>query len=336
MKSLEGLKADLKIIASRFRTLDRFLLLTHSNPDGDALGSLLALGGGLKSLDKSITMYSEGLDPALYGFLPGLNELSADPGKPEDYDAVVLVDCHTLDRVGEKALPMSEIPVMAVLDHHLAESELPELAVVDTSAAAAGELVFHLLDVLGVRITADMAMNLFVAISTDTGSFTFDNTSPDALETAAKLVRAGARPWEVFRRLYLGRPKGRLQLLGKAMQAMEYHHDGRLAMMCVTRDMMDATGTSSFDTDGFVEYPRSVNGVELAVFIRENGQGFFKVSLRSLGVFNAAALAGSFGGGGHFQAAGFSLSGSLSSVKEKVITAAAGFMPDAGATSGAD
>jgi phosphoesterase RecJ-like protein len=336
MKSLEGLKADLEIMASRFQALDRFLLLTHSNPDGDALGSLLALGHGLMSLDKSTTMYCEGLDPALYGFLPGLDELSPEPGRPEDYDAVVLVDCHTLDRVGEKALPMDAVPLMAVLDHHLAESDLPELAVVDTSAAAAGELVFHLLDVLGVRITADMAMNLFVAISTDTGSFTFDNTSSDALETAAKLVRAGARPWEVFRRLYLGRPRGRLQLLGKAMQAMEYHYDGRLAMMCVTKEMMEAAGTSSFDTDGFVEYPRSVEGVELAVFIRENGLKSFKVSLRSLGVFNAAALAGRFGGGGHFQAAGFSLAGSLNSVKEEVITAAADYMPGAGATGGVD
>ncbi|MFH1134761.1 MAG: bifunctional oligoribonuclease/PAP phosphatase NrnA [Pseudomonadota bacterium] len=336
MKSSEGLKAGIKKIASAFLNVDRFLLLSHSNPDGDALGSLLALGQGLGSLQKKTTMFCEGLDPALYGFLPGLGELSATPGRAEDYDAVVLIDCHTLDRVGEKVLGMRDVPLMAVLDHHLAEGPLPELAVVETSAAAAGELVFHLLKELGVRISSDMAMNLFVAISTDTGSFTFDNTSPEALETAAELVRAGARPWEVFRRLYLGRPRGRLQLLGRALREMEYYHQGRLAMMCVTREMMDATGASSFDTDGFVEYPRSVDGVDIAVFIRENGRDTFKVSLRSLGVFNAAALARSFGGGGHFQAAGFSLPGTLESVKEKVITAATAFFPVSGGTSGAD
>jgi phosphoesterase RecJ-like protein len=313
----------IEAIAEMIAARDRFLLLTHINPDGDALGSLLALGEGLTALGKKVTMFYEGEVPEMYSFLPGLADAVSSPGSPDDYQVAVLLDCHTFDRVGPSAATMSGIGLRVVLDHHLVEGELPEFALVDPEVSAAGELVWSLLNHLGVRISPSMAVNLYVAVYTDTGAFSFSNTTADVLEIAADLVRAGADPWNIFSSLYLNRSPARLRLLGLALTNMELFLDGRVAAMSVTAGMMADTGSCAGDTDGFVEYPRSIKGTELAVLIRESGAGMYKVSLRSMGRINAAALAQTFNGGGHFQAAGCTVSGTLSEVKEKVVAAAA-------------
>ncbi len=311
------------MIASR----DRFLLLTHINPDGDALGSLLALGEGLTSLGKQVTMFYEGEASEMYSFMPGLAKTVSNLGPPEDYQVAILLDCNTLDRVGPSAAPMSAVGLKAVLDHHLVEGELSDYALVDPSVSAAGELVWSLLNHLGIHITPSIAANLYVAIYTDTGAFSFSNTTADVLDVAAGLIRVGADPWNIFSSLYLNRSQARLKLLGLALTNMELFLDGRVAAMSVTAEMMTESGTGSGDTDGFVEYPRSIKGAELAILFREAEAGVYKVSLRSMGRFNAAALAQTFNGGGHFQAAGCSLKGTLPEVKEKVMTEAAAHMP---------
>jgi phosphoesterase RecJ-like protein len=272
-------------------------------------------------------MFHEGEAPEMYSFLPGLSKTALNIGSPEDYQVAVLLDCNTLDRVGPSAAPMSAIGLKAVLDHHLVEGELSDYALVDPDVSAAGELVWSLLNHLRVRITPSIAQNLYVAIYTDTGAFSFSNTTADVLEVAAGLIRAGADPWNIFSSLYLNRSQARLKLLGLALTNMELFLDGRVAAMSVTTEMMAKTGTGSGDTDGFVEYPRSIKGAELAVLFREAGAGMYKVSLRSMGRFNAATLAQTFNGGGHFQAAGCTLNGTLPEVKEKVINEAIALMP---------
>jgi phosphoesterase RecJ-like protein len=306
-------------LAQALQAARRILLMTHLNPDGDALGSLLALAEGLERLGKTVTRHHEGPAPAMYGFLPGLDRVAPTLGPVDEYDRVLLLDCHELDRVGPQAAALNPGARLMVLDHHLTRNHLPDLALVDPSASSTGELVFELLNRLGVDLTESIAVNLYVAIATDTGMFAFDNTSKYALQVASRLVAAGARPWDVFSRLYMERSPAWARLLGLALARMEYHFGGWMGLMMVTADMLAESGALMEDTDGFVEYPRRVAGVELAALFREHGDGSVKVSLRSRGGFNAAAVAQLFGGGGHFQAAGFSLSGSLADVKARVL-----------------
>ncbi|MBU2547772.1 MAG: bifunctional oligoribonuclease/PAP phosphatase NrnA [Proteobacteria bacterium] len=317
----------LEAIARLVREHGRFLIATHVNPDGDAVGSLLGLGRTLEGLGKQVRMYSRGPIPEMYAFLPGTRRVTRDPGRGDDYDVVFLLDCNELERAGRPVEPVNGAPVLAVLDHHEFEGSLPEYTVVDTNASAAGELVYHLLTVLGADLTPDIAQNLFTAISTDTGSFAFDNTSAMALEVCSALVKAGARPWDIFRQLHYNRSARRLELLGAALAGLELFHEGRLAALTITLEMMERTGTSGPDTDGFVEYPRSVKGVDLAVLFRQEDDGSCHVSLRSLGRVNAAALARSFGGGGHEKAAGFTTRGAIEQIKTLLVQAAQAALP---------
>ena len=314
-------------MADLFAAKDRFLLATHVNPDGDAIGAALALAQGLTTLGKEVTVFAEGGVPYMYDFLPGVEDVVEDPGAPEDYDILVLMDCNSPGRAGNLIASMDGSLPTAVVDHHPADGRLPEHSLVDTQASAAGELVYLILKAMGVKVSPAMATNMFTAISTDTGSFCFDNTSDLALEVSADLVRAGAVPWDIFKRLNLNKPPGRLTLLSLALKDLEFFHQGRLATLTVTADMMDATGTSSIDTDGFIEYPRSIKGVELAALFREDGSGAWHVSLRSLGRINVATLARSFGGGGHSQAAGFNVFKPLEELKDELLAAALSYMP---------
>ena len=317
----------IKKLARLIRDRQRFILMTHDNPDGDALGSLLALGEGLKGLGKSVTMYCQGMSVHTFSFMPGIEEVADEPGDPSQYEVAVLLDCHALDRVSPKVSSMDRVPVVVVMDHHVTRDELPPDSILDTEAAATGELVYYLLNALKIGLTTDMAANLFVAISTDTGSFVYENTSAEALAVSSELVRLGARPWDIHRRLNMGHPVGRLRLLGQAISGMEYHYENRVAVMTVTQSMVASADVSTDDTDGFVDYPRSVQGVELAVMIKEIDDNVCKVSLRSLGRINTAQMAARFGGGGHEQAAGFTARNGIEAVRRDVIRVAGEYLP---------
>jgi len=327
-KPNDSIRDRIKVLADLFAKKTRFVLMTHINPDGDAVGSCLALGLGLASLNKKVTMFCQGGVPYLYDFLPESGQISPSPGAPEDYDIAVLLDCHTLERAGDQALAMAQVPVLAVVDHHIVEGvSLPAHSLVDTGASAAGELVYYILTTLGVEITPEVATNLFVAISTDTGSFSYENTNSGALSVCAELVKSGAKPWDIFRRLHLNKSRERLELLGLALRGMTFHHQGQVGAVTITSEMLSVTGAVSADTEGIVEHPRSVKGVELAVLFRQTENAGYKVSLRSRGRVNAAALSQSFGGGGHHNAAGFHIKGSIEEVKKRVINAAGPLLP---------
>ena len=317
-----------RLLGDLFSSLNRFLLVTHVNPDGDALGSVLALRAGLTSLGKKVGIYWGGIAADVFQFLPGISEKLETPGCETDYDLTVLIDCHEWERVDPDWFCSKQISKQAVIDHHVATNGLPEYSLLDTTASAAGELIYRLLQHMEVDISPDIATSLFVAISTDTGSFSYANTTPESIEIASELVKAGAQPWQIFRRLNLNHTPGRMELLSRALGDLEYFFDGRVCIMTVTQEMMKETGTDSTDTDGFVEYPRSVVGVELAVFFREIDVAKVKVSLRSLGNFNAAALAGEFDGGGHVQAAGFTFPGPIDRTKTAILNKIPMFFPE--------
>jgi len=304
-------------VVSSLNKEDCFLLTGHINPEGDAIGSSLALAEGLSRLGKKITLFSQDPIPELYRFLPGweefLNEL---PGS--EY-ALVLLDCSRRERAGIKQ--DAEFRKIVVIDHHETECEPGSLCFIDSKSPATGMLVYEILKALGVKPTRTMAMNLYAAISTDTGIFRYDNTTPESLEVAAELVRAGAEPALISEKVYETWTKERMSLLCLGLGSLELR-DG-IAVMAISRDMFEKTGTGLEDTEHFTIFPRMLKDVRVAAFMTEIERDVVKTSLRSKGDVNVREIAEKFGGGGHRKASGYRVKAPLEKAKEMLFKAAA-------------
>lgn len=301
-----------------------FLIACHINPEGDAIGSILALALGLKKLGKKdICVLSRDGVPETLKFLPSSKTIKQLPPK-KVFDVLCIVDCNTLERTGFKDLKARNI---IIIDHHILpdDADKSELygklssGIVDPKAAAAGMLIYRLLTALKISIDKNIAINLYTAILVDTGGFHYSNVSPESLSTASHLVEAGARPWDITKELYESVPYRRLELLGLSLSTLG--KNGAAAWMSTTADMFKKTGTTAEDTEDFVEYPRKLKGVEAAVFFREDKSDFIKISLRSKGRINVERIAKSFGGGGHAAAAGCRIKGTLQEVQNKIFQA---------------
>ncbi len=310
-------------ILAALRDARRILLLTHVHPDGDALGSQLALLHCLRRAGREVTAFGEAPVSHLYDFLPGADLLVTEPPDPAAVDCVVAVDCGDADRLGRAGQQFLPIQPFVVIDHHGGHREFGTLRWVDARRAATGEMVYDLLQALDLPIDRDTAFCLYTAIVSDTGSFRYAATSSRTLVVAGELVALGVRPEEVASRLYDNYSVGRLDLLQRVLATLELHEDERLAIIAVTREMLARTGTRDEDTEGFVNFPRSIASVRVAVFVKEGPDGMVGVSLRSKEPeCDVAAVARSFGGGGHCNAAGFKVAGqSLAQVKDAVVAA---------------
>jgi phosphoesterase RecJ-like protein len=294
----------------------KFFVATHINPEGDALGSALALAMALESMGKEAVVYDRDPVPESYRFLPGherfttsLQSLTLN-GPP-----LILLDCNEPGRAGIDSVP---VPFSAVVDHHETEKEFGQIRWIEPRAAATGVMVYALLKKLGVQMTRDMAMNLYTAIAIDTGTFRYSNVTSDVLRTAAELVDAGADPAAIAEGLYETWSRGRFRLLIGVLNTLEIT-DG-LAITVATKEMFLRTGTSAEDTENFANFPRMMKGSEVSAFFRETEDGW-KVSLRSRGGVNVAQIAGGFQGGGHRNAAGYRVKGDLKKAKESLIEA---------------
>jgi phosphoesterase RecJ-like protein len=306
------------------RDADDFLLVTHVKPEGDAVGSALALALGLRKMGKRVCLVDRDPVPYFLRFLPASRHFRQRPPR-RSFEVLLLLDCNTLERAGFKQGLRAE--KAGVIDHHIMRKDVSESKItpsgqvnyIDPEAAATGILVYKVLRALKVEIDERIATNLYTAILVDTGGFRYSNTDSESLSIGALLVEAGARPWTITKELYENSRIQSVRLLSLALSTIALK-DG-VAWMSVTKDMLDKTGSSSQDTEDFVNYPRGLQGVEVAAFFREEGSGFCKISLRSKGRVNVAKVAEGFGGGGHAAAAGCRLEGSLVNVQKKVLTA---------------
>lgn len=304
-------------IVAVFKKEKVFLLATHLNPDGDAIGSALALASALESMGKEVHVYNKDLVPDLYKFMPGTkifrsglkNSLSQKP-------VLVLLDCNSPERAG---LEQYSFRRSVVIDHHETEGDFGDIRWVVPSAAATGLMVFSLIKAMGVRVTGEMAINLYTAIAVDTGTFRYSNTSSEVLRASAELVEAGASPAAISECLYERWEENRFGLLVMTLNNLEIKSD--VAIMHITKNMFEKTGTKPEDTENFSNLPRMIKSVKVAALFRDMGNGFWKASLRSKGKVNVAKIAELYGGGGHKNAAGFRIKGSLKSVKEKLFLA---------------
>jgi phosphoesterase RecJ-like protein len=301
---------DLKAIADALRQHDRFLVVTHENPDGDALGSLLAATLALRQLGKDAIMYLPGRTPlpSEYGFMP-LGDLVREP--PEDAAARVLfaVDCAKAERIGDDAA-VSRAPLVVDVDHHHDNTRFGDLNLIVADASSTGEVLRDVFAELEVELTPALAEPLYIALVTDTGRFQYANTTPKALRLAAELVEAGADIHQVFQQVYESVEFAKLKLLARALARAEVLEGGRIVVSHLVRTDFGEVGASEPYSEGIIDYLRAVEGAELAVLIREQlneDAAAYKGSLRSsIDELDVSAIARRFGGGGHRQAAGFS------------------------------
>jgi len=298
-------------LLDRLRRGHRFLLVSHMNPDGDAIGSGLGLARLLRQMGKGATVWNRDPVPKIYTALPGAERIhvgtEAPKGFPELYDALIALECPSPERTGLEEF-FSERPVLN-LDHHLGNEQYGEVNWVDTSAPAVGEMVFRIAGALKLELDVDTANALYLTLVTDTGGFRFSNTTPETFDAAAELVRSGARPEVVSRWLYESQPVSAVRLLGEMLGSLELHRGGHLASVWITREMAERAGAQPGDSEGLIDHPRSIAGVEAVALFRELEDERFKVSLRSRGEVDVEKVARHFGGGGHHNAAGFSRDG---------------------------
>ena len=283
-----------------------FLLSSHAHPDGDAIGSEVALARILRSIGRSATIWNVDPAPATYAGVIGNTAIhvgrTPPRGFPDDFDLVVPLECPRLDRTGlEQAL--GQLPILN-MDHHPGNRLYGAANWVDTKAPAVAEMVLRLAHALDAPVDAATATALYLGLSTDTGSFRFSNATPRAFDAASELVRLGARPERIAGWLYESQPPGAVRLLGEVLGTLELHGDERIASVRLDLDMFERAGAAAADSEGLIDYPRSIRGVEAAALFRERPEGDIKVSLRSRGRVDVGAIASRRGGGGHRNAAG--------------------------------
>jgi bifunctional oligoribonuclease and PAP phosphatase NrnA len=309
-------------IAGTIKGSSRLFLATHINPDGDAIGSLLALNCLLGGLGKDVTAFVADPIPSNFRFLPTsnlvVNELSG--RQDRSFDLAIVVDSTDWERTGED-IPSIVRPAKVInIDHHVSNNSFGDINYVDPKASAVGEMLYDVVDALGMKIDARVATCLYTAIMTDTGSFTYSNTTARAFEISEKLVRCGARPAKIAEEINENYSVSRLELLRLALFSLEFTGNRRIGSMTITQEMFKETGTGPDMIEGFIDYPRFVAGVKVAVLFRELAGGGYKVSFRSRDALDVSRIAGRFGGGGHVNASGCTIPGDLARVKGDVFS----------------
>lgn len=299
------------------RSNSSFLLTSHEGPDGDAVGSTLALASFLRKIGKDVTVHFRDQVPELYSFLPGCDSVL--PHIPErSFDVAFVLDIGELRRAGAEFCNFKQFGMLINLDHHLSCENFGAHNLIDSKAAATGVLVYRIASAFGYSFDLETAICLYVAIITDTGSFRYSNANREAFTIAGEMIERGVNAWDVAEQLYENQPKKRLELLGCCLPTLEMIKGGLAASVTVTLDMYSATNAGAELTDGFVNYPRSIRGVEVAIFFRQLEERKFKIGFRSKGKVNVAAFSAAMGGGGHHNAAGCTVDGTLEEVKAAV------------------
>jgi phosphoesterase RecJ-like protein len=304
------LDAVLKEIQRR----ERFVLTSHARPDGDAVGSTLACSEILRRMGKTAEVVLRDGVPRVYQHLPFAAGVIHSSRLNGNYDAAVILECDSIQRTRLEGLDRH---FLISIDHHKSGRPFADINWIDPKAVATAELVYKLARAAGVTVTPEIATCLYMGVLTDTGSFMFEGTNEHTFELARELVMAGADPSKCARHVYFGHSTAKLRLLGAALSALQ--RQGPLAWIWATQEQMERVGAKEEDCEGLVNYALSIGDVEVAVFFRELPEGRFRVSLRSKGRLDVAAIAEQFGGGGHTCASGCSVDGPLHAAVESVL-----------------
>jgi phosphoesterase RecJ-like protein len=294
----------------------RFMITSHVRPDGDGLGSGLALYWMLRALNKEPVVVLRDRVPPSYNVLPGSEQVIVQDDVTESFDAAFIIECSDVDRPG---LPSLKDQFVVNIDHHSTTIPFGDINWIDSTAAAVGEMVYNLCKALGVEVTKEIAECIYTALLTDTGSFHFSNTTERTLKIASELVRRGVEPARISQALFYSSNFSKIKLLGMVLSNIERDESGRIAWITMDRTTMYDADACEEDSDGIVNHALSVGDVEAVAFFKELSPGAYRVSLRSKGKNNVAKVAELFGGGGHRNAAGCRVEGDFEDVKQRVI-----------------
>lgn len=308
-------------VISVLKEKQKFLICSHAHPDGDGIGSSLAMGRALKMMGKSVLIYNQDGVPFSLNFLSGAGELVNTVPSDEKFDATIMIDCAQTERAGKHFPSEVNRGVLVCIDHHITRSEEADIICQDANAASAGEVIYNILQRMNVKIDPSIATQILTTIIVDTGFFRYSNTTSLVLARASELVEKGADTWLVCKNMEERNPPTQLKLLSKALDTIEYILNGKVAVMSLTNQMFAEAGANVEDAEDFINFPRSIDGVEVAVLIREKNSKEFKISFRSKDTVDVAALANTFEGGGHKHAAGCNLNGSYGEVRQTIISA---------------
>lgn len=317
------------MIEEYLKRSSRVLLASHKNPDGDAIGSCLALGLALKELGKSVTIYNESRVPAVYRFLPDSHYITQDPGDIQTYDTALVLDCGDISRIGNRSDDVAGIPVILNIDHHPTNTGFGTAQIIKPESGSTCEIIYDLLKSLRSEITEKIAYSIYTGIISDTGSFRFSNTTKASFDICAEMMEKGVKPYIVAKNVYSPYSLARIKLLNMVLDSIEVSKNGKLSLMSLTQRMMRETGTSPEDINGLVNYAKHIEDVKVAAFIQEaeiaeeekrnNDKTLYYVSLRSDGTIDVSSFAAGFGGGGHSTAAGFTTLSTYTALRENIM-----------------
>lgn len=303
-------------VCDALRERQRFVITSHVRPDGDSIGSAVALAEGLRAIGKDARVVNRDAPPDTYQAFPHVNEIEVAETVAGEFDALVVLECGDLGRTGLQGVDGAFI---INIDHHPGNTGYGQIRWFDGSASACAELVYAILVELGAPMSPSMATHLYVAIVTDTGSFRYPGVSPRTFTICARLLEEGADPVSIARRLFDGNTLPRLRLQAMVMRTLELDEDDRIALVRLDPGMVETSGATMDDTDGLINVPLSVRQIQAVVFFKPGDEGQFRVSLRSKGTIDVGRVARAFGGGGHRNAAGCTIAGRLDDVRARVL-----------------
>ena len=309
-------------IAAILRTRQRFVVISHARPDGDALGCTLAMTLCLRQLGKDVTAWNEDGVPEKFRCLPGSELVTQPPADPQTFDVAVVLDNAVENRAGTARTAIAHADVWINIDHHHTNPRFGDFAYVDPTAPAAGQVLYELFRQCDLPLTYEMADNLFAAISTDTGSFQYPSTTARTYESAADLIRLGVNVGDLSQKMYESYPRRRLELLRALLNVLRLTSRDRVASFALSAETARTLGIQPEDNEGLIDSIRSIDTVVAAAFFEELGDGKIRISLRSKSPkIDVSKICGLFGGGGHQLAAGARTPGTLAAVQEKVLQA---------------
>jgi bifunctional oligoribonuclease and PAP phosphatase NrnA len=303
-------------IVSHLRSGRSFFVSSHQRPDGDAVGSAVAMALALQSMGKQADVVMDAVPPHYLQPFPAVERIRVAPHVTDVRDGALIMECSSLDRTGVSGLERS--PVINI-DHHVGNKQYGAINWVDESAAACTELVFTLIETLVVPLSRDIATHIYLGLLTDTGSFHFSHITPHSFEIARRCMEAGADPQWIARTHYDSSTIGRVRVFGQVLNAMRLDPSGHAALLTVARNTLGELGATLDDTEGIINFPLSVKQIHAVAFFKEAENGDWRVSLRSKGAVDVGAIARSFGGGGHQNASGCTVRGELEMLQEQFL-----------------
>ncbi len=319
--------SDLDPVIAAIRQGHRFLISSHIDPEGDSLGSQLAMAAILDDLGKEVAVVNHDLPPERYAFMPGIGRIvTPDAVGDQTFDVAFVLDCASMERIGRVRERLGSAMIVNI-DHHRSNTRFGHINHVEPETCASGMIVYHLNEKLGLDLDQGKATNMYVGIITDTGNFRYSNTTPEVLRVGSRLMETGIDGARIASLLFATKPIGALRLLGEALRALVPELGGRVGLIMLDRDVFARTGADQSDVEGIVNYAKHLSGTYAGVLLREVEGGEVKVSLRAEGLVDVDQVARRFGGGGHRNAAGARVPGPLPAAREAILAALAEAMP---------